>query len=247
MSCHKWYHIWFRLIFTLNATIIENVAQCYSLTVVHFHPCHECCQYYLKVTIGYHFSCLYLCLSILPKRPSFCQTVESRSHVAPQVEIPGDKIKIQIKNIEFWVFVDPIGRNQLHHTSILSNRWDLPKIICLWRITSTNVSILTPQYILCDCQFTTYKRFIHRVFHLAVSFQTLCMHRINFISITEIITQSLVVVVLGKTSIKKNVFFRALPESPNPPPWPQFGQLGPLFFTSKTAFWEYYRKKIWCW
>ena len=29
---------------------------------------------------------------------------------------------------------------------------------------------------------------------------------------------------------KKNVFFRALPELPNPPPpWPQFGQLGPLF------------------
>ena len=28
---------------------------------------------------------------------------------------------------------------------------------------------------------------------------------------------------------KKNVFFRALPESPKPPPWPQFGQLGPFF------------------
>ena len=28
---------------------------------------------------------------------------------------------------------------------------------------------------------------------------------------------------------KKNVLFRALPELPNPPPWPQFGQLGPLF------------------
>ena len=142
------------------------------------------------------------------QRPTFCQTVESRSL----------ETKLKSKNIEFWVFVDPIGRNQLHHTSILSNRWDLLKIICLWRITSTNVSILTPQYILCDCQFTTYKRFIHRVFHLAVSFQTLCMHRINFISITEIITQSLVVVVLGKTSIKKNVFFRALPKFPKPPP-----------------------------
>ena len=35
---------------------------------------------------------------------------------------------------------------------------------------------------------------------------------------------------LGKASMKKNVFFRALPELPNPPPpWPQFGQLGPLF------------------
>ena len=28
---------------------------------------------------------------------------------------------------------------------------------------------------------------------------------------------------------EKNIFFRALPESPNPPPWPEFGQLGPLF------------------
>ena len=28
---------------------------------------------------------------------------------------------------------------------------------------------------------------------------------------------------------KKNVFFRALPELPKPPPWPQFRQLGPLF------------------
>ena len=34
---------------------------------------------------------------------------------------------------------------------------------------------------------------------------------------------------LGKTSTEKNVFFRALPKSPNPPPWPQFGQLGPFF------------------
>ena len=34
---------------------------------------------------------------------------------------------------------------------------------------------------------------------------------------------------LGKTSIKKNVFFRALRELPDPPPSPQFGQLGPLF------------------
>ena len=35
---------------------------------------------------------------------------------------------------------------------------------------------------------------------------------------------------LGKTSIQKNVFFRALPESPKPPPpCPQIGQLGPFF------------------
>ena len=34
----------------------------------------------------------------------------------------------------------------------------------------------------------------------------------------------------GRPQLKKNVFFRALPESPKPPPpWPEFGQLGPLF------------------
>ena len=34
----------------------------------------------------------------------------------------------------------------------------------------------------------------------------------------------------GRPQFKKNVFFRALPESPKPPPpWPEFGQLGPLF------------------
>ena len=38
---------------------------------------------------------------------------------------------------------------------------------------------------------------------------------------------------LGKTSIEKNFFFRALTESPNPPPWPQFGQLGPFFRFAK--------------
>ena len=38
---------------------------------------------------------------------------------------------------------------------------------------------------------------------------------------------------------KKNIFFRALPESPKPPPWPQFGQLGPLFWTSKTTLYTY--------
>ena len=34
----------------------------------------------------------------------------------------------------------------------------------------------------------------------------------------------------GRPQLKKNVFFRALPELPKPPPpSPQFGQLGPLF------------------
>ena len=36
--------------------------------------------------------------------------------------------------------------------------------------------------------------------------------------------------VLGKPSIKKNVFFRALSESPNPPPDPNLGNLV-LFFS----------------
>ena len=35
---------------------------------------------------------------------------------------------------------------------------------------------------------------------------------------------------MGRGQRQKNVFFRALPESPKPPPpSPQFGQLGPLF------------------
>ena len=42
--------------------------------------------------------------------------------------------------------------------------------------------------------------------------------------------------VLGKTSTGKNVFFQALPESPIPPPWPQFRQLGPLFLRQKRRF-----------
>ena len=41
---------------------------------------------------------------------------------------------------------------------------------------------------------------------------------------------------LGKTSIRKNVFFRALPESPTPPTSPQFGQLGPLFLRQIRRF-----------
>ena len=40
----------------------------------------------------------------------------------------------------------------------------------------------------------------------------------------------------GRYQQKKNVFFRALPESPAPPPWPQFGQLGPLFLRQKQRF-----------
>ena len=38
---------------------------------------------------------------------------------------------------------------------------------------------------------------------------------------------------LGKASMKKNVFFRALPESPNPPPDPNSGNLVLFFRTSK--------------
>ena len=43
---------------------------------------------------------------------------------------------------------------------------------------------------------------------------------------------------------KKNVFFRALPKFPLPPPSPQFGQLVPLFFgRQKRRFSAYYRTK----
>ena len=43
----------------------------------------------------------------------------------------------------------------------------------------------------------------------------------------------------GRLQLKKNVFFRALPESPKPPPpSPQFGQLGPLFFGSRNSRFE---------
>ena len=42
----------------------------------------------------------------------------------------------------------------------------------------------------------------------------------------------------GRHQKKRNVFFRALPESPKPPnlPWPQFGQLGPFFGRQKRRF-----------
>ena len=42
-------------------------------------------------------------------------------------------------------------------------------------------------------------------------------------------TDTLLIIVKEGVNEKKNVFFRALPESPKPPPWPEFGQLGPLF------------------
>ena len=43
--------------------------------------------------------------------------------------------------------------------------------------------------------------------------------------------------VLGKASIKKNVFFRAMPESPNPPPDPNSGNLV-LFFGRQNSRFE---------
>ena len=42
---------------------------------------------------------------------------------------------------------------------------------------------------------------------------------------------------LGKASMEKNVFFRALPESPTPPLTP-FGQLGPIFFGRQNSRFE---------
>ena len=51
----------------------------------------------------------------------------------------------------------------------------------------------------------------------------------------------------GRHQQKKNVFFRAFPESPKPPPPdPSSGNLV-LFFMSKTTFCAYDRKKNWCW
>ena len=48
----------------------------------------------------------------------------------------------------------------------------------------------------------------------------------------------------GRHQQKKNVFFRALPESPKPhTPDPNSGNMV-LFFTSKTTFCAYDRKKI---
>ena len=40
----------------------------------------------------------------------------------------------------------------------------------------------------------------------------------------------------GSPHVKKNVFFRALPELPLPPPPPNLGNLYSFFWTSKTTF-----------
>ena len=48
----------------------------------------------------------------------------------------------------------------------------------------------------------------------------------------------------GRHQWKNNVFFRALPESPKPPPWPQFGQLGPFFFGRQNSRFESPKKKV---
>ena len=50
---------------------------------------------------------------------------ELRSHMAPWVEVPGDKIKTQ--KIEFGAFIGPSGQNQLYHTPLLLKIWDLTK------------------------------------------------------------------------------------------------------------------------
>ena len=50
--------------------------------------------------------------------------------------------------------------------------------------------------------------------------------------------------VLGKTSIQKKTF--SFGHCPNhlTPPWPQFGQLGPFFRTSKFKIWKQYCKTV---
>ena len=57
---------------------------------------------------------------------------ELRSHMAPWVEVPGDKIKT--KKIEFGAFIGPSGQNQLYHTPSLLKIWDLTKNKKLWTI-----------------------------------------------------------------------------------------------------------------
>ena len=49
--------------------------------------------------------------------------------------------------------------------------------------------------------------------------------------------------VLGKVSIKKNVFFRAMPESPNPPPDPNSGNLVLFFGRQISRFKSQFRTK----
>ena len=48
----------------------------------------------------------------------------------------------------------------------------------------------------------------------------------------------------GRHQHKKNVFFQALPESPNPPPLTPIQATRSSFFTSKTTFCVYDRKKF---
>ena len=51
---------------------------------------------------------------------------------------------------------------------------------------------------------------------------------------------------LRKDINRKQTFsFRQCPNNLTPPPWPKFGQLGPLFWTSKTTFCEYDRNFFW--
>ena len=54
----------------------------------------------------------------------------------------------------------------------------------------------------------------------------------------------LLVCLLGKTSTEKNVFFRAVPESANPPPDPNSGNLV-LFFGHQNSRFESHLRTLW--
>ena len=64
----------------------------------------------------------------------------------------------------------------------------------------------------------------------------------HFTNVTDVEIFSLKNPQLREDINRKKVFFRALPESPKPP-WPQFGQLGPLFSDVKNDVLRVWPKK----
>ena len=62
---------------------------------------------------------------------------------------------------------------------------------------------------------------------------------LSYIAILDIITADIIYNDqwhLGKTSIEKNVFFRAFPQSPTPPPDPKLGNLVLFYGRQKRCF-----------
>ena len=75
-----------------------------------------------------------------------------------------------------------------------------------------------------------------------ILFENLINHKANeLLSEAEILVLSTDLLHItsgkGRPQLKKIVFFRALPKSPNPPsPQPQYGQLGPFFGRQNSRF-----------